>query len=245
MYTQFTMRMARFVGVDKNEFIDNQRVEGNIFVLLNEAMNFFRKHLNMNGKVVGLVREDMLEIPTEALREAILNALCHRQYEKFNLTISIAIFDDRIEISNPGILPPQITTENIIHSHDSAPYNPLIANVLYNSSYIENWGSGVSRIIKACRKANLAAPQWSTNAGFVVVTFCRPISDATTEKTTEKTTDTILKQIQANPNITTQELAEKFGMTTDGIFYHIKKLKLQHRIVREGGRKNGHWIVNE
>lgn len=94
-------------------------------------------------------------------------------------------------------------------------------------------------------KANLADPQWSTNAGFVVVTFCRPISDATTEKTTEKTTETILKQIQANPNITTQELAEKFGMTTDGIFYHIKKLKLQHRIVREGGRKNGHWIVNE
>lgn len=138
MYTQFTMRMARFVGVDKNEFIDNQRVEGNIFVLLNEAMNFFRKHLNMNGKVVGLVREDMLKIPTEALREAILNALCHRQYEKFNLTISIAIFDDRIEISNPGILPPQITAENIIFTHDSAPYNPLIANVLYNSSYIEN-----------------------------------------------------------------------------------------------------------
>lgn len=84
-------------------------------------------------------------------------------------------------------------------SHDSAPYNPLIANVLYNSSYIENWGSGVSRIITACRKANLAEPQWSTNAGFVVVTFYRPISDATTEKTTE----TILKQIQANPNITT------------------------------------------
>ena len=104
--------------------------------------------------------------------------------------------------------------ENIIHSHDSAPYNPLIANVLYNSSYIENWGSGVSRIIKVCRKANLAKPQWSTNAGFVVVTFCRPIIDATTEKTTE----TILKQIQANPNITTQELAEMFGMTTDGIF---------------------------
>ena len=75
--------------------------------------------------------------------------------------------------------------------------------------------------------------------------FAKEKTEKVPEKTTEKTTETILKQIQANPNITTQELAEKFGMTTDGIFYHIKKLKLQHRIVREGGRKNGHWIVNE
>lgn len=66
MYTQFTMRMACFQGNDKNEFIDNQRVEGNIFVLLNEAMNFFRKHLNMHGKIVGLVRDEYLEVPAEA-----------------------------------------------------------------------------------------------------------------------------------------------------------------------------------
>lgn len=128
MYTQFTMHLARFQGTDKNEFIDNQRVEGNIFVLLNEAMNFFRKHLNMHGKIVGLVRDEYLEIPAEALREAVLNALCHRQYERYNLTIGIAIYDDRIEIENPGVLPPQITPENIRQPHISYPYNPLIAN---------------------------------------------------------------------------------------------------------------------
>lgn len=72
MYTQFTMRLARFQGTDKNEFIDNQRVEGNIFVLLNEAMNFFRKHLNMHGKIVGLVRDEYLEVPAEALRRSRL-----------------------------------------------------------------------------------------------------------------------------------------------------------------------------
>ncbi len=149
MYTQFTMRLARFQGTDKNEFIDNQRVEGNIFVLLNEAMNFFRKHLNMHGKIVGLVRDEYLEVPAEALREAVLNALCHRQYERYNLTIGIAIYDDRIEIENPGILPPQITPENIRQPHISYPYNPLIANVLYSTTYIENWGSGVKRIMEA------------------------------------------------------------------------------------------------
>ena len=63
MYTQFTMRLARFQGTEKNEFIDNQRVEGNIFVLLNEAINSFSKHLNMLGKIIGLVCEEYLKVP--------------------------------------------------------------------------------------------------------------------------------------------------------------------------------------
>ena len=134
MYTQFTMRLARFQGTEKNEFIDNQRVEGNIFVLLNEAINSFSKHLNMRGKIVGLVCEEYLKVPAEALRETVLNALCHRQYERYDLTIGITIYDDRIEIENPGILPPQITPENIVQPQFSYPYNPLIANVLYGTT---------------------------------------------------------------------------------------------------------------
>ena len=104
-------------------------MEGNTFLLLNEAMNFFRKHLNMHGKIVRLVRDEYLEVPAEALREVVLNALCHRQYERYNLTIGIAIYDDRIEIENSGIQPPQITPENILQPHFSYPYNLLIANV--------------------------------------------------------------------------------------------------------------------
>ena len=106
----------------------------------------------MHGKIVGLVRDEYLEVPAEALREVVLNALCHRQYERYNLTIGIAIYDDCIEIENPGILPPQITPENILQSHISYPYNPLIANVLYSTTDIENWGSGVKRIMEACQK---------------------------------------------------------------------------------------------
>ena len=82
--------------------------------------------------------------------EAVLNALCHRQYERYNLTIGIAIYDGRIEIENPGILPPQIMPEDIHNPHISYPYNPLIANVLYSTTYIENRGSGVKRIMGAC-----------------------------------------------------------------------------------------------
>lgn len=125
----------------------------------------------MSGKIVGFVREEYLEIPAEALRETLVNALCHRQYEKYNLTIGIAIYDDRIEIENPGILPPQLTPETIKQPHISYPYNPIIANVLFKTTFLENWGSGAGRIIDACKRQNIEEPTWS-------VTFKRPSKDA-------------------------------------------------------------------
>ena len=175
-YPQFRLRMARFVGTDKNEFIDNQRVEGGFFNLLDAGMAFFFKHLNLGGKITNhsLQREEYLEIPYKALREALINSLCHRQWEKYNLTNSIAIYDDRIEIANPGIFPPQITPETIKEPHESYPYNLKIAEALYKSTYLESWGSGAKRIIDACREQGVEEPVWQWIGGFVIVTFKRP-----------------------------------------------------------------------
>ena len=175
-YPQFRLRMARFVGTDKNEIIDNQRVEGGFFNLLDAGMAFFFKHLNLGGKITNhsLQREEYLEIPYKALREALINSLCHRQWEKYNLTNSIAIYDDRIEIANPGIFPPQITPETIKEPHESYPYNLKIAEALYKSTYLESWGSGAKRIIDACREQGVEEPVWQWNGGFVIVTFKRP-----------------------------------------------------------------------
>ena len=175
-YPQFRLRMARFVGTDKNEFIDNQRVEGCFFDLLDAGMAFFFKHLNLGGKITNhsLQREEHLEVPYKALREALINSLCHRQWEKYNLTNSIAIYDDRVEIANPGIFPPQITPETIKEPHESYPYNLKIAEALYKSTYLESWGSGAKRIIDACREQGVEEPVWQWNGGFVIVTFKRP-----------------------------------------------------------------------
>lgn len=252
--------MARFRGTDKSEFIDNQRVEGNIFVLLNEAMNFFRKHLNMRGRIVGFVRDEYLEVPAEALREAILNALCHRQYERYNLTIGIAIYDDRIEIENPGVLPPQITPENIKKPHGSYPYNPLIANVLYSTDYIENWGSGVKRIMEVCQKRGVTAPVWTVNGGFVVVTFVRDmeIQDVTKDVTQNCMKDCIkelserqrliLEIIQEDGTITAQKIAQKIAQKKPAsqrtIMYDLADLQKRGILHREGGRKDGYWHID-
>ena len=183
-YPQFRLRMARFLGTDKNEFIDNQRAEGNFFDLLDAGMAFFFKHLNLSGRITdhSLQREERLEVPYHALREALINSLCHRQWEKYKLTGSIAIYDDRIEIANPGIFPPQISPESIKEPHESYPYNLKIAEALYKSTYLESWGSGAKRIMDACREQGVAEPLWRWDGGFVIVTFKRANKDFISRK---------------------------------------------------------------
>ena len=172
-FPQFLLRMARFRGNDKMEFIDNQRAYGNFFTLLDAGMAFFFKHLSLSGKIVGFTREEKLEIPAEALREALTNALCHRMFHNTSSSVGIAIYDDRVEIENTGHLPDELTVETIKQSHHSYPQNPTIADVLFKTTFLENWGSGVSRMVDACKKANLPEPEFNQNAAFVWVTFKR------------------------------------------------------------------------
>jgi ATP-dependent DNA helicase RecG len=172
-FPQFLLRMARFRGNDKMEFIDNQRAYGNFFTLLDAGMAFFFKHLSLSGKIVGFTREEKLEIPAEALREALTNALCHRMFHNTSSSVGIAIYDDRVEIENTGHLPDELTVETIKQSHHSYPQNPTIADVLFKTTFLENWGSGVGRMVDACKRANLPEPEFNQNAAFVWVTFKR------------------------------------------------------------------------
>ena len=97
-----------------------------------------------------------------------------RHWERHNLTISLAIYNDRIEIASPGIFPPQITSENIKEPHESYPHNLKVAEVLYRMTYLENWGSGARRIMDACQAQGVETPTWSSDGGFVTITFKRP-----------------------------------------------------------------------
>lgn len=175
-YTQMSLRLARFRGTDKNEFVDSGRADGNFFDLLDAGMAFLFKHLSQSGKIVGFQKEEHLEIPAEALREALTNALCHRQLEKYNLTPSIAVHDDRVEIENPGRLPFDLTPETIKSAHASYPYNPLIAEVLFKSSFLESWGSGVGRMLDACRAQGVPEPEYEVAGGFVRMIFRKRIA---------------------------------------------------------------------
>ena len=117
--------------------------------------------------------------------------------------------------------------------HTLFPYNPLIAEVLYKSSFLESWGSGVSRMVEACRSQGLPEPEYEVRGGFVAIVF----------KKKAETTEKILRLISERPNITTEELSQLCGLTVDGVYYHTKKLREKGLLIREGGRKEGHWIV--
>ena len=205
-YPQFLLRMARFRGNEKRDFVDNMRLSGNFFELLDAGLAFLFKHLNQSGVVKGIRREEQLEIPVEALREALTNALCHRQLDSPSGSVGIAIYDDRVEIENAGHLPNELTVETIKQPHRSYPRNPIIANALYMTAYLESWGTGVSRMIDACKTAGVPEPKYSTDGLFVWITFKRPnlytYSDTNPDTNPDSSSDSNLTLKKGNePNV--------------------------------------------
>ncbi|MGI6313022.1 MAG: ATP-dependent DNA helicase RecG [Clostridiales bacterium] len=170
-YPQCLLRMARFKGINKEEFIDNQQEHGNIFKLLDVAMAFFFKHLSLSGKTEKLYRDEELSIPYKALRECCINAFSHRIYHKPGSSVGIAIYDDRVEVTNSGSFPEGMTIERLLSAHDSEPQNPIIATVLYKSKILENWGRGIGLMVSECQRVGLPPPEFHTNGNSVQVVF--------------------------------------------------------------------------
>ena len=121
--------MARFQGVEKNAFTANMRVKENFFEMIDADIPFFFKPLSQSGVIKGLCREEQLEIPVEALNEALRNVLCHRLLDSPSESVGISIFDDRVEIENTGHLPNELTTETIKLPHRSYPKNPILGKL--------------------------------------------------------------------------------------------------------------------
>lgn len=170
-YPQCLLRLARFKGTTKDEFIDNQRITGNIYTLLDAAMAFFFKHLSLSGKVEGLYRDEELEIPYKALRECCTNAFAHRSYHRPGSSVGIAIYDDRVEIENSGSFPPDMTIDKLLGGHNSEPQNLIIANVLYKSEVLESWGRGIGLMVNECRRVGIPDPEFHTDGNSVWVVF--------------------------------------------------------------------------
>ena len=172
-YPQCTLRMARFRGTNKSEFLDNRQELGNAFELLQHAQRFLRDHLPVAGRVLPNVfeRVDDPLYPPASLREGLANALCHRDYSVPGGAISLAIYDDRLEISSTGSLPFDLSPEDLLRPHASRPWNPLIAQVFYRRGLIEAWGRGTLKMREQMQAAGLPAPQFEAGAGEVVVRF--------------------------------------------------------------------------
>ena len=118
----------------------------------------------------GMQRIERYFVPEDALREALLNALCHKQYQS-GVPIQISVYDDKMYIANCGCLPENWTLENLMHKHASSPYNPNIAHVFYLAGFIESWGRGIEKICSACQKDGVPQPVYTINPGDITVSY--------------------------------------------------------------------------
>ena len=167
--------------------MDNRDYWGNAFDLLKRGELFLLDHIPISGRIVPgkMVREDYPLYPPLAIREAIANAISHRDYTTPGGAVGIAIYDNRMEIINPGVLHFDMTPEKLTRPHESMPWNPIVASVFYRAGVIEKWGTGTLNIIDWCKENGNPEPTWEVRIQSVVVTFF-PSAFFTTGKTSEE-----------------------------------------------------------
>jgi len=171
-YEHCEVKCAKFKGTTMEIFIDKKEYNSDIFTVLKETLNFIQNHINLGAEIKGLYRVDTYEIPTEALREAIINALIHRDYTNFGRDVKVGIYDDIVNIVSPGSLPYNITLEDIQQGR-SETRNRVLANLFKELGLIEKWGTGINRIKKLCIDNGMKEPTFSEKNDFIDIEFIR------------------------------------------------------------------------
>jgi predicted HTH transcriptional regulator len=236
---------ARFKGTSVEEFIDQKTISGNIALQAEEAYNFALRHINKGAQVKGVYTIPNWEYPVNAVREAIRNAVAHRDYSLTGKDIKIAIYDDMIEITSPGLLPASIDYSQM-EIRQSDARNKIIALVFKKLGIIDQWGNGLKLISDELKLYPNIEFKWRETGLSFQVQFIKkqpvPIA-ARFQKTAQKTAQKIILEIQANPYVTRLELSEKFSMTPDKIKHLLNALKKQGKIRRIGADNGGYWEV--
>ena len=256
-FTQFLLKVARFKGVMRDEFLDNRQFHGNAFALMRKAERFLIESLPIAGRIIPgrMEREDTPLFPVEALREALANAFVHRDYATGAGSVGVALYDDRLEIISIGDLHFGLTPEKLLREHESKPWNPLIAQAFYRRGIIEAWGRGTLKIARLMREAGLEPPVTTVRTGAVVVMFDVTAARAargwtmgktslkTPGKTPGKTPDLILALLREMPALSMPELAARLGKSESAVERAIRKLRESGRLQRIGPDKGGYWQV--
>ncbi|MEA3422008.1 MAG: ATP-binding protein, partial [Acidobacteriota bacterium] len=240
-FIQSEVKGIRFKGVDvTGEMIDLRVIEGNVLDQLTETEKFIFNNIAMaawieEGKIE---RQERWEYPPKAIREALANTMCHRDY-KTTSKIQVRIFDDRIEFWNPGRLPDGWTVETLKQKHESMPPNPSITKQFFWIKYIEEVGTGTNKIIEWCRDWNLPEPDFEFTGTSLIVTLWK-------SKLTDRYLDSLglnerqrkaINYMKEHKRITSKKYAELFSITDRTARNDLNSLVNKGVLIQKGTSK--------
>ena len=252
-----SFRIGRF-GASQANLIFDDHIACPLIRMPEKVMQTLRsRYLVAPIRYEGLQRIEQLEIPDDALREIICNAIVHRDYR--DTFTQMRVYDDHIELWNSGVFPPEITAENLMTSHESHPRNELIARVFYLAGFIENWGRGYEKIKESFTKSNLQVPSFEQIRGGILATIRRErfvalnkqnvgdgvgdgVGDMSVIELTERQ-HKIINLISENPTISATQMSVMMSVIKRTIEREIAVLRKQGIIAREGSARTGHWRI--
>lgn len=214
------IQAGRFEGTRKSRLIDSREIRSYLPLAAEEAIAFAQKHLTKTSIIEGARRQDRWSVPLVAIREAVINAVVHADYAQTGSPIRLAIFDDRIEIDNPGLLPFGLTIDDI-RQGVSKLRNRVIGRVFRELHLIEQWGSGIQRMTAACGEAGLAAPSFEE----IGTHFRTVISSVRTQpQRVDERNRRILALLEDGVSRSTAVIAESLGISQRAALNRLKSL---------------------
>ena len=250
-FRQAKTQCAVFAGTERGDFIDKKEFDGPIYEQIENAYSFVMRNIRLGAKVEGLIRRERYEVPPDAVREMIVNALCHRNYLD-NACVQVALYDDRLEVTSPGGLYGGLTLEEALSGH-SKQRNRAIAETFSRMGLIEAWGTGLQKIRRAARDHGLAEPEFIETAGTFRINLYRPSkfegevresSGKFGKHYVNETQEEIIKLIASDEHITAVALAEQLSISVRSIEKHVKALREAGILTRHGSARRGYWEVS-
>jgi len=261
------VRCARF-GATKADILDRLDIEGSVLQALDEAPRFIRRNTRLAARIERTRREDVPEYAALALREVLANAVAHADYSQRGMPIRVQIFDDRLEVENPGGWPIGFS-EDDFKQGISRVRNPVIARVLHELDVIEAWGSGYHRVVAASARQGHPVPEWREAGPVLRVRFAphpwvaehggrrgadegsddegagsggrRGRVAPTTAAELNERQLWMLAALTSGIRVSAADIAEHFGVTARTARRDIRGLREARRIVLVGTRKTGHY----
>ena len=246
-----TITCVLYQGKDKYKILDRKEFKSDIYSNYKNAMQFLSSKLNTEYIIKGGPREEKLELPEQALREAILNAIAHRDYFS-TAHIQIDVFKNRVEITNPGGLLGNLEVKDLYNR--SISRNPLLFGLMQRMDLVEKIGSGLLRIKNAMSSYKLPSPNIKADKNWFSISFKRPdLSKKSIEDRFGKNVGKnvgkklrqrkILKKIKNNQSLTFNSLAKELNVSEKTVERDIKELKEKNYIKHVGPKKGGHWEI--